>query len=153
MYLCFLKHRRISQVSRGFHLLEGSKRESLSPSPFWFLDPRHEKFPSPDGWRGCGPPTHGCHYEPSTSPATLSSEFWRNFLPAGKDFTIPAPNFLPAGIPFLELPKQGQSVRRFLRFRRFHTGHRRNLIGLPPTSAGWAFYGQVDCFRMPSSGS
>jgi hypothetical protein len=34
----------------------------------------------------------------------LSSEFWRNFLPAGKDFTIPALIFLPAGIPFLELP-------------------------------------------------
>jgi hypothetical protein len=46
----------------------------------------------------------------------LSSEFWRNFLPAGEDFTIPAPIFLPVGIPFLELPKQGQSVRRFPRF-------------------------------------
>jgi len=46
----------------------------------------------------------------------LSSEFWHNFLPAGKDFTIPAPKFLPAGIPFLELPKQRQSVRRFHRF-------------------------------------
>jgi hypothetical protein len=39
----------------------------------------------------------------------LSSEFWPDFLPAGKDFTIPAPNFLPAGIPFLELPKGGHS--------------------------------------------
>jgi len=55
----------------------------------------------------------GGHYEPSTSPATLSSEFWRNFLPAGKDFTNPALNFLPTGIPFLKLPNQGQGVRGF----------------------------------------
>ncbi len=45
---------------------------------------------------------HRADYQLITSPAMLSSEFWRNFLPAGKDFTIPAPNFLPAGIPFLE---------------------------------------------------
>jgi hypothetical protein len=37
----------------------------------------------------------------------LSSEFWPDFLPAGKDFTIPAPNFLPAGIPFLEVSRRG----------------------------------------------
>jgi hypothetical protein len=37
----------------------------------------------------------------------LSSEFWRDFLPAGKDFTNPAPNFLPAGIPFLEVANLG----------------------------------------------
>jgi hypothetical protein len=30
----------------------------------------------------------------------LSSEFWHDFLPAGKKFTNPAPNFLRAGIPF-----------------------------------------------------
>jgi hypothetical protein len=58
----------------------------------------------------------------------LSSEFWRNFLPAGKDFTIPALIFLPVGIPFLELPKGGHSVRRFPGFGRFHPGNRRNLI-------------------------
>jgi hypothetical protein len=45
----------------------------------------------------------------------LSSEFWRHFLPAGKDFTISASNFLPAGIPFLELPKWGQDVSGFAR--------------------------------------
>ena len=58
----------------------------------------------------------------------MSSEFWRNFLPAGKDFTIPAHNFLPAGIPFLELPKRGQSVRRFPRFGGFHPGNRNAVL-------------------------
>jgi hypothetical protein len=45
---------------------------------------------------------HRLYHYPITSPAMWSSEFWGNFLPAGKDFTISAPNFLPAGIPFLE---------------------------------------------------
>jgi hypothetical protein len=43
----------------------------------------------------------------------LSTEFWRNFLPAGKDFTIPASNFLPAGIPFSVSAKQRQEVRGY----------------------------------------
>jgi hypothetical protein len=33
----------------------------------------------------------------------LSSKKGAGFLPAGKDFTIPAPNFLPAGKPGLHL--------------------------------------------------
>jgi len=51
--------------------------------------------------------THRGYFNPSTRQAMLSSEFWRDFLPAGKDFTNPAPNFLPAGIPFLEVANLG----------------------------------------------
>jgi len=99
---------------------------SRTPSGFWAGDMKNP-FPGTAG-EGRVRATHRGYFNPSTRQAMLSSEFWRNFLPAGKDFTIPAPNFLPAGIPFLELPKQGQSVRRFPRFDRFHPGDRRNLI-------------------------
>jgi hypothetical protein len=65
-------------------------------------------FPG-EGRRGAGESRPTSLYKVYQSPAMLSSEFWRNFLPAGKDFTIPAPNFLPAGIPFLEWPKRGNT--------------------------------------------
>jgi hypothetical protein len=41
----------------------------------------------------------------------LSSKFWRNFLPAGKDFTIPARNFLPAGNAISGMAEAGGSSR------------------------------------------
>ena len=41
----------------------------------------------------------------------LSSEFECNFLPAGKDFTIPAPNFLPAGNFIFGLKWRGHLAR------------------------------------------
>jgi hypothetical protein len=66
-------------------------------------------FPG-EGRRGAGESRPTSLYKGYQSPAMLSSEFWRNFLPAGKNFTNPAPNFLPAGIPFLELPNFGQDV-------------------------------------------
>jgi hypothetical protein len=50
---------------------------------------------------------HDCYDEPSKSPGKLSSKIRRDFLPAGKDFTNSSSNFLPAGIPFLEVPKRG----------------------------------------------
>ena len=78
---------------------------SRTLSGFWTGDMKNP-FPGTAG-EGRERAAHRGYYKPSTSPAMLSSEFWRNFLPAGKDFTIPAPNFLPAGIPFLELPKRG----------------------------------------------
>jgi hypothetical protein len=78
---------------------------SRTRSGFWTGDMKN-LFPGTAG-EGRVRATHRGYFNPSTRQAMLSSEFWPDFLPAGKDFTIPAPNFLPAGIPFLEVANLG----------------------------------------------
>ena len=82
---------------------------------FWSRDMTNPFLGQPA--RGRSDPPICLHHEASKSPAMLSSKFWRNLLPAGKDFTNPAPNFLPAGISVFGMAEAGT---RRPRLRRFH---------------------------------
>ena len=53
---------------------------------------------------------------------TLSTEFLRNFLPVGKDFTIPAANFLPVGNGSAKLADSRRQNVRIARDARHNRG-------------------------------
>ena len=73
--------------------MESRLRRMIGPA---FLS-GHSSFPPGDPGGVARAPHPSLPSRLQQSPGDMSTEFLRNFLPVGKDFTIPTNNFLPVG--------------------------------------------------------